>query len=391
MSKTILLLLILQFINYAYSTNNLIKINNTKNDITNNMTNDIIFLIDTSPSVIKNTDCNHYKLIRDFTSDFVYNMSDYNIRYISYQYNIDSLKDFDFSYNNTFVYNKMKNYYFNINGPTLVWFGLNNIINTYKFENRNHNILLLLFTDGSTLNKQAALSLLNYYPFNTSNINIIIIKTLSEYKSNNIVFDIFKYDKNYDNNTISLKCNNFPSMVQFYNLKFFNNLFYLYTTSTTVSSITSDKLITSRANYNLSTTDKSITTTANYNLSTTDKSITIANITSIPLTNLIFSTTTYTNSLKKYKSNTTISYVNNSNIKYIYIYINYYYLIIIILLILIFVLTIFFLKRYYKLKVNENIKKNINQTKNDRYYVNQIYESNNITRINENYDSIDNI
>ena len=140
-------------------------------------TKDILFLIDSSPSVLINEDCDHMNLVRNFTSEIVNNLTDFDIRYKSIQYNLNAKDDYKFSYNNSYVYQQMKNYKFNVNYPTLIHTGLNKISNSYNQSidyHKKHNIIIFIFTDGDTLNLNDAYKSVDNYPFSDQNTEIII-------------------------------------------------------------------------------------------------------------------------------------------------------------------------------------------------------------------------
>jgi len=90
-------------------------------------TSDIVFLIDSSPSVLENK-CNYSNLIRTFTSELVYELQDCDVNYASAQYNMKGYLDYGFSNNNSYVYNQMSNYKFRRGMPTLIHTGLQKIL-----------------------------------------------------------------------------------------------------------------------------------------------------------------------------------------------------------------------------------------------------------------------
>ena len=150
-------------------------------------TSDIVFLIDSSPSVFEKK-CNYSNLIRTFTSELVYELQDCEVNYASAQYNMKGYLDYGFSNNNSYIYNQMSNYKFKHGMPTLIHTGLQKIIDLYDHRHHNDTIFLILRTDGETLNVNDYKSRLKMYPFNSTKINYILLK-ISSTSDNQFVFD----------------------------------------------------------------------------------------------------------------------------------------------------------------------------------------------------------
>lgn len=320
-----------------------------------NITNDIIFLIDSSPSVINNNDCDHQKLVRTFTSEVVDNTSDYNIRYKSIQYNLQAKVDYDFTYNNTIAYNNMLNHKFYINAPTVISTGLNKIIDSYSnYNNFTHNILLLIISDGDTLNKNNAIYSLAKYPFNNKNTKIILIITKTNNNGNNLLFEIFK-----NNTKKKLNCNNIPSINNIINEKF-NKL--IVSSSSSISSTTVSTMST-RTTVN---TTVPIITKKNITKSNTITTTTLATYTSNStfITNAISSSMYTTTSISSFSSfiNNNLKNIsnknnnklleNNNNINTIHIIILY------IIIVLLFLHSIYIHIKYNPKKYINNLNKN---------------------------------
>ena len=82
------------------------------------LTTDVVFLIDSSTSIFMDTHCDYNGVIQNFTSELVYELNDCDINYAAVQYNIRGHTDYELSNNNSYVYDKMKNYEFKLGAPT---------------------------------------------------------------------------------------------------------------------------------------------------------------------------------------------------------------------------------------------------------------------------------
>ena len=157
---------------------------------------DVIFMVDSSKSILGYDICDYSELIQNFTSDIVNNLSSCNnINYASVQYNSRGYIDFPFSNNNSYVYDKMTNYDFRFGAPTLIHTGLEKVIELYS-NYSDEFIYFILITDGETLNKQDFINSLMNYPFNSTKLNTILIKIGSRLLDNTIVLDVLIIAKN---------------------------------------------------------------------------------------------------------------------------------------------------------------------------------------------------
>ena len=191
---------------------------------------DVVFLIDSSVSIFDNDDCSHQNLIRNFTSNLVEELQECDINYASFQYNIRAYNDYSFSNNNTYVYNKMKHYTFKYGAPTVISYGLDKIIDLYKLENHTKPIFLILLTDGETLNKNDLHKALDVYPFNSSELNNVVIKIGTHKTDNQFVLQEFSNKSHY--NILSCSGNPLTDILNNYNLCGFSTM-----TSTMTSTI----------------------------------------------------------------------------------------------------------------------------------------------------------
>ena len=251
---------------------------------------DVVFLIDSSTSIFDNDECSHQNLIRNFTSNLVRELIDCDVNYASFQYNIRAYNDYSFSNNNTYVYEKMKYYTYKYGAPTVISYGLDKIIKLYKLENRSEPIYLILLTDGETLNKNDLHKALDVYPFNSSDLNNVVIKIGTHNPDNQFVLDEFSNNTHYN----ILSCSKDPLIYILNNY----NLCGLTTTANTISTTTANTISKTTANTISTTTSNTISTTTSNTISTTTSntiSTTTANTISKTTANTISTTTANTN------------------------------------------------------------------------------------------------
>jgi len=222
---------------------------------------DVVFLIDSSTSIFDNDECSHQNLIRNFTSNLVRELIDCDVNYASFQYNIRAYNDYSFSNNNTYVYEKMKYYTYKYGAPTVISYGLDKIIKLYKLENRSEPIYLILLTDGETLNKNDLHKALDVYPFNSSDLNNVVIKIGTHNPDNQFVLDEFSNNTHYN----ILSCSKDPLIYILNNY----NLCGLTTTANTISTTTANTISKTTANTISTTTSNTISTTTSNTISTT--------------------------------------------------------------------------------------------------------------------------
>ena len=240
---------------------------------------DIVFLIDSSKSInmFNNEHCHYNSLIQNFTSDLVYELRDCDINYASVQYNYRGVTDYGFSNNNSYVYNKMKNYDFKYGAPTLIHKGLDKVVDLYDLHNYTKQIFIILITDGETLNEDDFHKSLEKYPFNSDDLNNILIKIGTYVTDNTFILDEFSNNSTYNHlsctetplNTI-LNCYDFCGTTSSTSLP---NTTITSSTSSTIlpnTTITSSTSLTSLPNTTTSTTTTSTTTTSTSNLNSWD-------------------------------------------------------------------------------------------------------------------------
>jgi hypothetical protein len=358
--------------------------------------NDIIFLIDSSPSVF-NSECNYHSLIQNFTSNLVNELDYCDIKYASAQYNVFGYLDYNLSNNNTFVYNKMLNYKFIHGAPTLIDSGFKVIIDLYKNKRiYDNNIFFVLISDGDTLNRDIFKKTLNFYPFNSSKIINILIKVPSS-SSDDYVFNLL--NTSYRN--LNCKDNPLESIISSY------NFCPLTTTTLTTTTLTTTTLTTTTfptttflTTTFLTTTTLTTTTFPTTFLTTTFPTTTFLTTTTFPtttfltttfLTTTTFPTTTLTITQKKilpdsktyriYYNNT----INESNIIHNLDLLGLYILIGSILLLILATVIIISYKRNLKKKRRIKNELNLRTINNDTYDSSQ---SINRTINNDTYDSI---
>ena len=223
---------------------------------------DILFLIDSSTTLnMLNTEhCKYNQLIQNFTSNLVYELRECDISYASVQYNYRGIKDYSFSNNNSYVYNKMKYYDFKYGAPTSIDTGFDKIIDLYDLHNYTKQIFIILITDGNNLKYEDFHTLLETYPFNSNDLNNILIKIGTYQLNNTYILDEFHHH--------SLSCNNMPinSILNDYNFCLNTKNPTNYSTITTNSSTTTTSSTTSITNTtNTTSSTTSITNTTQDN------------------------------------------------------------------------------------------------------------------------------
>lgn len=179
--------------------------------------NDILFLIDSSSTLnmlTSNTsnNCKHNELIQKFTSDLVYELKECDINYASIQYNIRGYTDYEFSNNNSYFYNKMKHYEFKYGAPTLIYNGLDKIVDLYDLHNYTKQLFIILITDGNNLENNDLHTLLEKYPFNSNDLNNVLIKVGTYHIEN-----AYELDKKYTYNNLSCSQTSLDSILNKYN------------------------------------------------------------------------------------------------------------------------------------------------------------------------------
>jgi hypothetical protein len=280
--------------------------------------NDVIFMVDSSKSIFGSESCEYSHLIQNFTSDFVNELSSCNnINYSSVQYNIKGYIDFSFISNNSDVYDKMKNYDFRYGAPTLIHTGLEKVSELYSDKHSDHSTYLVLLTDGETLNKVDFQNALSYYPFNSTQFNIILIKIGTHVMENNIVLDVFN---NSDINYLTCSINPLEHILNNTNIVLTSTATTTTTTATATATTTTTTATTTNTNATTTaTTTNTVTATATATATATTTNATTATNATTTISNntnssmnitSITPTTTYTNLSNK---NSTISCGNNSN------------------------------------------------------------------------------
>ena len=221
--------------------------------VTKSHCTDVLFLIDSSTTLnmLNNEHCKYNELIQNFTSKLVYELRECDINYASVQYNYRGIKDYSFSNNNSYVYNKMKYYDFKYGAPTSIDAGFDKIIDLYDLHNYTKQIFIILITDGNNLKDEDFHSLLETYPFNSNDLNNILIKIGTYQLNNTYVLDEFYHH--------SLSCNIMPinSILNDYNFCLDTEI----STTTTTKTTSTTNFTTSTTNFTTSSTTLSTTTT----------------------------------------------------------------------------------------------------------------------------------
>jgi hypothetical protein len=257
-----------------------------------------------------------------------------DLNYASIQYNSRGFTDYDFSNNNTYVYNKMKNYEFKYGAPTLIHTGLEQVVNLYDLHNETKTIYLILITDGETLNKDDFHRTLELYPFNSTELNNVLIK-IGTYVTNDVVFEEF-LGNNSNSNYNHLKCGYSPltNIMDKYNFCDITSTSSSISTTSSTTSTTNLTNLTNLTSTTSSTTNLTSTTSSATNLTSTTSSTTspttstntltssTTNTSSIPttnLTNLTYTTSSATNLTTTSSSSTLLLHSKIYSIKNILI------------------------------------------------------------------------